>query len=128
LDQEQHAKSRVVKVDSKESWEFHLNQATNQCSHIVAHFTAIWSIPSVAMNPFMEESASTYQDILFLNIDVDDVKDVATKYEVKAMPAMPTFLLLKDGAPIDKLVGANPEVVKKRIESLLAQSNPIDIA
>ncbi|KAK4345108.1 hypothetical protein RND71_035284 [Anisodus tanguticus] len=53
------------------------------------------------------------------------IHDVATKYEVKAMT---TFLLLKDGAPIDKLVGANPDEVKKRIGSLLAQYNPIDIA
>lgn len=28
--QEQGTKSRVVKVDSKESWDFHVNQATLQ--------------------------------------------------------------------------------------------------
>lgn len=49
---------------------------------------------------------------------------MASKYEVKAMP---TFLLLKDGVPVDKLIGANPDEIRKRVQSL-AQSNPTDIA
>ncbi|KAL7212035.1 hypothetical protein ACSBR2_014821 [Camellia fascicularis] len=81
-------------------------------------------MPSVAMNPFIEELASTYQDILFLTVDVDDVKEVATKYEVKAMP---TFLLMKDGAQVDKIVGANPDEIKKRIEGLV-QSTHVYVA
>ncbi|PHT56195.1 Thioredoxin-like protein CXXS1 [Capsicum baccatum] len=121
--QEQGTKSRVVKVNSMESWDFHVNQATLQGCPIVAHFTAVWCIPSVAMNPFMEELASMYQDMCFLTIDVDEVKEVASKYEVKAMP---TFLLLKAGVPVDKIVGANPDEIKKRIQSL-ALSNPTDI-
>lgn len=40
----------------------------------MAHFTAVWCIPSVAMNPFMEELASMYQNMYFLTIDVDEVK------------------------------------------------------
>ncbi|KAF2303619.1 hypothetical protein GH714_020183 [Hevea brasiliensis] len=82
------------------------------CSGIVVHFTASWCIPSVAMNPFFEELASAYPDVLFLAVDVDEVKEVASKLEVKAMP---TFVLMKDGAQIDRLVGANPEEIKKRI-------------
>ncbi|KAK6797663.1 hypothetical protein RDI58_005365 [Solanum bulbocastanum] len=121
--QEQRTKSRVVKVDSKESWDFHVNQATLQGCPIVAHFTAVWCIPSVAMKPFMEELAFMYQNMSFLTVDVDEVKEVASKYEVKAMP---TFLLLKAGVPVDKIVGANPDEMKKRIHSL-AQSNPTDI-
>ncbi|KAE9452669.1 hypothetical protein RHGRI_004452 [Rhododendron griersonianum] len=42
--------------------------------------------------------------------------EVATKYDVKAMP---TFLLMKAGAQVDKLVGANPDEIKKRIEGLV---------
>ncbi|KAF5944961.1 hypothetical protein HYC85_019038 [Camellia sinensis] len=53
---------------------------------------------------------------LFLTVDVDDVKEVATKYEIKAMP---TFLLMKDGAQVDKIVGANPDEKKKRTEGLV---------
>ncbi|KAF2285840.1 hypothetical protein GH714_008367 [Hevea brasiliensis] len=67
---EQVMKSRVVKVESEESWDFFISQG---CP-IVVHFTASWCMPSVAMNPFFEELALTYQDILFLTVDVDEVK------------------------------------------------------
>ncbi|GFS29452.1 hypothetical protein Acr_00g0006770 [Actinidia rufa] len=114
--QDQENKTRVVKIQSKDSWESYLSQATNQGYPIVTHFTASWCMPSVVMNPFFEELASTYQDVLFLTVDVDDVKEVATKYEIKAMP---TFLLMKEGAQVDKLIGANPDEIKKRIEGLV---------
>ncbi|PSR98530.1 Thioredoxin-like protein [Actinidia chinensis var. chinensis] len=114
--QDQENKTRVVKIQSKDSWESYLSQATNQGYPIVTHFTASWCMPSVVMNSFFEELASTYQDVLFLTVDVDDVKEVATKYEIKAMP---TFLLMKDGAQVDKLIGANPDEIKKRIEGLV---------
>ncbi|MBO8589866.1 thioredoxin family protein, partial [Staphylococcus aureus] len=38
----------------------------------------------------------------------------ASKMEVKAMP---TFVFLKEEAQVDKLVGANPEELRKRIET-----------
>ncbi|GMY37050.1 thioredoxin-like protein CXXS1 [Fagus crenata] len=114
--EDQQTKARVVKVDSLESWDLFVNQATNQGCPIVIHFTASWCMPSVAMNPFFEELASTYPDVLFLTVDVDEVKDVATKLEIKAMP---TFVLMREGAPIDKLVGANPEEIRKRIDSFV---------
>ncbi|KAI8567469.1 hypothetical protein RHMOL_Rhmol02G0124300 [Rhododendron molle] len=113
---EEEKKSRVVKIGSEASWESYVSQATNQGSPIVVHFTASWCMPSVAMNPFFEELAYTFQDVLFLAVDVDEVKEVATKYEVKAMP---TFLLMKEGAQVDKLVGANPDEIKRRIEALV---------
>lgn len=31
-------------------------------------------MPSVAMNPFFEEVASAYPDVMFLSVDVDEVK------------------------------------------------------
>ncbi|KAJ6401808.1 hypothetical protein OIU84_013970 [Salix udensis] len=110
--QEQQPKSRVIKVQSVESWDFYFTQATNQACPIVVHFTALWCMPSVAMNPIFEELASAYPDALFLTVDVDEAKEVAAKMEVKAMP---TFVLMKDGAEADKIVGANPEEIRKRI-------------
>lgn len=41
--------------------------------------------------------------------------------------AMPTFLLLKDGAAVDKVVGANPEEIKKRIDGV-AESTRVSLA
>ncbi|KAM7500903.1 hypothetical protein LguiA_025317 [Lonicera macranthoides] len=91
---------------------------------IVVHFTASWCMPSVAMNSFFEELASIHQDKLFLTVDVDDVKEVATKYGIKAMP---TFLVMKEGVEVEKVVGANPTEVKKRIEGLVEDPTPISV-
>ncbi|KAE8686257.1 Thioredoxin-like protein CXXS1 [Hibiscus syriacus] len=122
--QDQHNKSRVVNVDSVQSWDFYFDQATNQGCPIVVHFTASWCMPSVAMNPFFEELASTFQQVLFLTVDVDDVKEVAKRMEIKAMP---TFLLMRGGAVVDKFVGWNPEEMRKRVDGFV-QSMGVDAA
>ncbi|KAL8192540.1 hypothetical protein R6Q57_027725 [Mikania cordata] len=113
---------RVVKVNSTETWNSHLQQSKSQVTPMVAHFTASWCVPSVAMNSCIEELASVFHDIIFLTVDVDDFKEIANKYKVKAMP---TFLLMKEGIVVEKIVGANPEELKKRIETLL-QSNSVE--
>ncbi|THU48464.1 hypothetical protein C4D60_Mb09t26530 [Musa balbisiana] len=114
--QHHHSKSRVVKVDSEESWYLFITQANNQGCPVFVHFGASWCVPSLAMNSFFEELAMTYQDILYLVVDVDEVKGVASKMEVKAMP---TFVLMRDGAVLDKIVGANPEEIRKRIDGFV---------
>lgn len=43
-------------------------------------------------------------------------QEVASKLEIKAMP---TFCLMKDGAPVEKLVGANPEEIRKRMDGFV---------
>lgn len=40
---------------------------------------------------------------------------------------MPTFLFLKDCAVVEKVVGANPEEIKKRIDGL-AESTRVSLA
>lgn len=32
---------------------------------------------------------------------------------------MPTFVLMRDGAVLDKIVGANPEEIRKRIDGFV---------
>ncbi|XP_061350531.1 thioredoxin-like protein CXXS1 [Gastrolobium bilobum] len=118
--QQQLKKSKVVKIESWESWEQHITDATTKGYPVVVHFSAYWCMPSIAMNPFFKELASTYQDVLFLNVDVDEVKEVASKLEIKAMP---TFLLMNGGAPVDKTVGANPDEIRKRIDRLIHQTH-----
>ncbi|KVH88328.1 Thioredoxin [Cynara cardunculus var. scolymus] len=125
----------VFKITSTESWDSYLQESKSHGTPVVAHFTASWCIPSVAMNPYFEELAFAFQDITFLVVDVDDLKvlfsiltsnlscntilEIARKYEVKAMP---TFLLMKDCVVVGRLVGANPDEMKKRVGTLL-QSN-----
>ncbi|KAJ1441917.1 Thioredoxin-like superfamily [Sesbania bispinosa] len=118
--QQQLKKSKVVNIESQKSWEHHITNATTKGFPVMVHFSAYWCMPSVAMNPFFEEMASTYKDILFLKVDVDEVKEVASKMEIKAMP---TFLLMSGGALVDKTVGANPDEIRKRIDHFIHQTH-----
>ncbi|XP_058219992.1 thioredoxin-like protein CXXS1 [Rhododendron vialii] len=113
---EQLVKTRVIKINSEESWNSFTTQAKNEGAPVIVHFTASWCMPSVAMKPFFENLAVTHQDILFLVVDVDEVKEVSSKMEIKAMP---TFVLMKEGAQVDKLVGANPDEIRKRVAGFL---------
>jgi len=122
--QEHQNKPKVLKVDSVQTWDTYVAQASNQGCPIAVHFTASWCMPSVAMNPVFEELAADFPDTLFLLVDVDELKEVAAKLEVKAMP---TFVLMRDGAPVDKIVGANPEEIRKRIDGFV-QSFRTDVA
>ncbi|ESW04976.1 hypothetical protein PHAVU_011G141400 [Phaseolus vulgaris] len=110
--------SKVVKIDSRKSWEHHITDATNKGFPVMVHFSAYWCSPSIAMNPFFQELASTYQNVLFLDVDVDEVKEVGSKMEIKAIP---TFLLMNGGAPVDKIVGANPDELRKRMNCFIIQ-------
>ncbi|KAK1260990.1 Thioredoxin-like protein CXXS1 [Acorus gramineus] len=114
--QQQLHKSRVIKVESQESWDFLLAQASDQGCPVFIHFTASWCVPSIAMNSYVEELATTHEDIFFLLVDVDDIKAAATKMEVKAMP---TFVLMKGGDVMEKLVGANPDAIKRWIDGFV---------
>ncbi|XP_004487617.1 thioredoxin-like protein CXXS1 [Cicer arietinum] len=117
--QKHHKKSKVIKIDSKKSWEHHISYATNQSYPVVVHFSAFWCVPSIVMNPFFQELASNYQDVLFLTLDVDEVKEIASKMEIKAIP---TFLLLSGGTHVDKIVGANPGEIKKKVDNFIISS------
>ena len=56
-----------------------------------------------------------YEGIVFLKIDVDENPDTAAKYGVSAMP---TFLFIKQGEVVDKLMGANPPKLKEMLDDL----------
>nr|GLL17786.1 thioredoxin-like protein CXXS1 [Ipomoea trifida] len=117
--EEGQKRRKVIKIDSKQSWDIFLYHAKNQSRPIVIHFTASWCIPSVAMAPVLAELALSYQNILFLSVDVDEVKEVAAEMEIKAMP---TFVFMRDGIEVDKLVGANPDKIKNRIAAFTINS------
>lgn len=77
-------------------------------------FTATWCGPCKMMAPVFKKCAETYVDsALFLEVDVDDAPELATRFEVNAMP---TFVVVnKRGKVAEKLVGAS----KSKLEALI---------
>lgn len=52
-------------------------------------------------------------DVVFIKVDVDEHPETAAKYSVSAMP---TFLFLKQGEVIDRLMGANASRLQELIQ------------
>jgi thioredoxin 1 len=83
---------------------------------VLVDFTAAWCPPCRAMNPILEEVAAAREDLRIVKVDVDDNQAVAAQYGVMSMP---TFMLFRDGRPVQTLVGSRP---RKRLESELEQA------
>ncbi|POY72563.1 thioredoxin [Rhodotorula taiwanensis] len=79
---------------------------TNPAAVSVIDFHAVWCGPCKAIAPVYQKLAGQYAGrVQFLKVDVDQVPDVAQKFNVKAMP---TFAVLRGSAKVDEMAGANP--------------------
>lgn len=52
-------------------------------------------------------------DVVFVKVDVDENADIAAKYSVSAMP---TFVFIKEGEVLDRLMGANAARLQELIQ------------
>jgi len=70
-------------------------------------FYADWCGPCKMMAPVVEELSEAYSGkVLFGKINVDENQSLAQKYGVMSIP---TFLVIKDGEVVEKLVGGLPK-------------------
>ncbi|KAB1227824.1 Thioredoxin H2 [Morella rubra] len=120
--------SRIQTFHSPERWQLHFNEFKDSsqlvnCDRLVSFlldgakmvidFTASWCGPCRFMEPTVEAMASKFTNVGFSKIDVDVLLDVAQEFQVEAMP---TFVLLKKGKEVDRVVGAKKDELEKKIE------------
>ncbi|KAL4274206.1 hypothetical protein AHAS_AhasUnG0015800 [Arachis hypogaea] len=80
---------------------------------MVIDFTATWCGPCKYMGPIFKDFSAKYTEVEFIKLDVDELMGVAQEFQVQAMP---TFVLVKKGKIVDKVVGARKEELQKLIE------------
>ncbi|KAL5553978.1 hypothetical protein UlMin_041379 [Ulmus minor] len=105
--------SRIKEFNSKAEWKNYFNSMKEINKLVVIDFTAAWCGPCRSMEPFLKELADKNQDVEFVEVDVDELPDVAAEFGVQAMP---TFVFLKKGDQVDKVVGARREDLQKKIQ------------
>lgn len=79
---------------------------------LVADFYAQWCGPCHAIAPVLEQLAGAYKHVTFVKIDVDQQRELASRFRITAMP---TFKLLKGGNEVDQLRGASPPQLSQLI-------------
>jgi len=79
---------------------------------VVIDFTATWCGPCQMIAPIFKEMSNSYDDVVFLKVDVDENAETAANYKVSAMP---TFIFIKRGVVVERVMGADPNKLKASI-------------
>tara|TARA_B100000029_G_scaffold157012_1_gene152258 strand:- start:1796 stop:2197 length:402 start_codon:yes stop_codon:yes gene_type:complete len=66
-------------------------------------FWAEWCGPCKSMHPIFSRLAKKYNHIIFARVNVDNNQNIAMRFGVQSIP---TFIMFRNGKPIDKMIGA----------------------
>ncbi|KAA8533955.1 hypothetical protein F0562_031472 [Nyssa sinensis] len=105
------ASGNVHLITTIPSWEEKLLEASRDGKIVVANFSQSWSNPCRVIAPAYCELADKYPSMIFLTVDVDELAEFSSSWDIKATP---TFFFLKDGRQLDKFVGAEKESLQEK--------------
>lgn len=85
---------------------------------VLVDFYATWCGPCKMQAPIVDKIAEAkIQNLNVFKIDVDELTDVAVKYNITSIP---TLMVFKDGNVVERWVGLTPEhVIKQAVNSHL---------
>ena len=72
----------------------------------VIDFWATWCGPCKLMNPILDEVEKENPSLTITRVDIDSDKDMVEQYKIQSVP---TYVILKDGKEVDRIIGAKPK-------------------
>ena len=104
----------VIIIESMEHLEEEFEKAGDKLVAMDAY--AEWCMPCKIIGPTFIELSKKYTDVVFLKFDVDQLRDIAAKFKIRAMP---TFVFVRNGRKIDSFSGADPTKLEDTIVRLM---------
>lgn len=110
----------VVAAHSKATYDEQWAAHKSSSKLMVIDFSASWCGPCRFIEPAFKELASRFTDAIFVKVDVDELAEVARTWKVEAMP---TFVLVKDGKEVGRVIGAKKDELERKIRMFVTSSS-----
>uniref|UniRef100_A0A0E0BRC5 Thioredoxin domain-containing protein n=1 Tax=Oryza glumipatula TaxID=40148 RepID=A0A0E0BRC5_9ORYZ len=110
------AEGTVIVPHTMEQFALHMSQAKQSHKLVVIQFTTSRCPASRYIAPAFTEYAKEFAGAVFIkvNVDSDELESVTDWYDIEGI--VPTFFFVKDGEKIDKIPGANKELLRAKIQ------------
>ena len=109
----------VMSVKDTATLEKHLVSASDTA--VTIFFTSSSCAPCKIAYPSFNRLAEQHPEMLFLKIDINEARDIAAKYQIRATP---TFIACSKGTQQSTWTGADPNILKANVENLVLQTFP----
>jgi len=86
-------------------------EVLNEEKPVLVDFFGEWCGPCQMLKPIFDELSEEMDEVKFVKVDIDEEKELATKYGVRGVPCL---ILFKNGEVFDRIVGlVSKEHLKK---------------
>lgn len=109
----------VINVTERNTLDKHLKSASDTAATIF--FTSSTCAPCKIAYPMFDQLADQYSQALFVKVDINNARDVAMYYQIRATP---TFITFSKGARQDVWSGADPNLLKANVDNLMQPTFP----
>ncbi|CDZ98446.1 thioredoxin h [Phaffia rhodozyma] len=114
--------SSPTEITSVSQWNQTLRTATAEGKTVFVDFHAVWCGPCKTIAPKYESLSKSTPQSVFVRVDVDQQRAIASKYQVSSMP---TFLAIKSGKVVETIKGADPAGLTRLVKTHSGPNPPV---